>query len=123
VGVEIQEQQENLNRALLASDGKTLNELVAPKARIVGPKGFLTNREEWIGVHAESVYEQVNLETRETETTDYDTAAIRVDVVDSECRYRGETILGLFRVMQVWVIDGERWQRAAIQYTALAQAA
>lgn len=123
MGVDFQELKENLNRALLASDGKTLHELVAPEARIVGPKGFLISREEWIGVHAESVYEQVKLETRETETADYDTAAIRVDVVDSERRYRGETILGQFRVMQVWVMDGGRWQMAAIQYTALAQPA
>jgi len=30
-----------------------------------------------------------------------------------------ETIAGHFRVIQVWVTDHERWQLAAVQYTAL----
>jgi hypothetical protein len=71
------------------------------------------------GREKESAYEQVRLEPSETETHTYDNAGVRFDLVDSECRYRGETITGHFRVCQVWVTDHQRWQLAAVQYTSL----
>jgi len=111
--------QDRVNTALLDSDWGTLNELIAPDARIIGPKGFIINRDEWIGLHKESEYQQVRLEPTETEVNTYDHVGIRFDVVESECRYNGETIAGRFRVTQVWVTDHERWQLAAVQYTSL----
>jgi hypothetical protein len=48
----------------------------------------------------------------------YDSAAVRVDVVESRCRYQGETIAGRFRVSQTWVtVDGTP-QLAAVQCTS-----
>jgi hypothetical protein len=76
-------------------------------------------RDEWIGVHKESDYQQVRLETSETDVHTYDHAGIRFDVVDSECTYKGETIAGRFRVTQVWVTDHQKWRLAAVQYTSL----
>jgi hypothetical protein len=111
--------QDKVNAALLAGDWETLNGLIAPDARIIGPRGFIIDRDTWVGVHQESQYEQVRLETSETETHAYDNAGIRFDVVDSECAYKGETITGRFRVCQVWVTRQQRWQLAAVQYTAL----
>ncbi|HYY04621.1 MAG TPA: nuclear transport factor 2 family protein [Gaiellaceae bacterium] len=112
--------QDRVNAALLASDWQTLEELVDPNAGIVGPRGFMISRNDWIGVHRESAYEQLRLETHDTDVRQYDGAAIRFDVVDSECRYRGETIKGRFRVMQAWAARSGRWRLVAIQYTALA---
>jgi uncharacterized protein (TIGR02246 family) len=111
--------QDRVNAALLKSDWQTLNDLVAPDARIVGPKGFIIGRDTWIGVHEESQYQQVRLETSETEVNTYDNAGVRFDVVDSECTYRGETITGRFRVSHTWVTDDGKWQLAAVQYTSL----
>jgi hypothetical protein len=93
-----------------------------PDARIIGPKGFIISRDEWIGVHESTDYQQVRLETSGTDVRTYDSAGIRFDVVESECTYKGETIAGHFRVMQVWVTDHERWKLAAVQYTALPSA-
>jgi len=112
--------QDQVNAALLGGDWEALNSLIAPDARIIGPKGFIIDRDTWIGVHKESGYQQVRLEPTETETHAYDNAGIRFDLVDSECRYKGETITGRFRVCQVWVTDHQRWQLAAVQYTSLA---
>ena len=47
----------------------------------------------------------------------YDSAAVRVDVVESRYRYQGETIAGRFLVSQTWVsVDGTppRYARAPI---------
>ena len=79
----------------------------------------MTDRDEWIDVHRETGYKLVRLEPFETEVHVYGTAGVRIDSVESECTYHGETIKGRFRVTQSWVTDHDRWQLAAIQYTAL----
>jgi hypothetical protein len=43
--------QDRVNTALLTSDWTTLNELVEPHSRVIGPKGFMISRDEWIGAH------------------------------------------------------------------------
>src|SRR6266536_2191103 len=111
--------QDRVNAALLGSDWQTLNDLIATDARIIGPRGFIIDRDTWIGVHKESEYQQVRLQASDTEVHTYDHAGIRFDVVDSECTYKGETITGRFRVTQVWVTDHQKWQLAAVQYTSL----
>lgn len=109
--------QEELIAALLRGDAQTLETLVAPDCRIIGPKGFVTAREEWIGTHQESTYTQVALENFETDMHIYGDAAIRWDVQHSVCRYHGETIEGQFNVTGVWIRNGDRWQLASLQYT------
>jgi hypothetical protein len=111
--------QERLNRALVDGDPEALEELVAPDCRIIGPKGFIIAKDEWVGVHASGVYEQVLLRTARSEVLQHGDAVIRCDVQQSECVYRGERISGLFRVQSVWVRAAGRWRLAATQYTAL----
>jgi hypothetical protein len=43
--------QDRVNAALLGSDWQTLNDLIAPDARIIGPSGFIIDTDTWIGVH------------------------------------------------------------------------
>ncbi len=111
--------QDRVNQALLSSDWETLDGLVAPDAQIIGPKGFLISRDVWIGVHREAAYEQVRLEVTESAVHAYDNGGVRIDSVESECRYNGELITGSFRVSQAWMTDRGRWQLVAMQYTAL----
>lgn len=116
----VHEMQDKVNAALLGADWDTLDELVAPDAVITGPRGFTIDRDEWITVHQESGYEQVRLDVTESAVRGYDGGGIRSDLVESECRYRGETIEGRFRVLQVWVTDAGRSRLAAVQYTSVA---
>lgn len=111
--------QDQVNAALLGGDWATLDELISPDARIIGPKGYMTDRDEWLKVHRETGYELLRLEPFETEVHAYGDAGVRIDSIESECRYHGESIKGRFRVTQSWVTDAGRWQLAAVQYTAL----
>jgi hypothetical protein len=109
--------QDQANQALLDHDWPTLERLVAPGARIVGPRGFLISRDRWIGVHQEAAYEQERIEVVESVVDAYDNAAVRVDLVESRCRYQGATIDGRFRVGQTWVMVDGSPQLVSIQYT------
>jgi uncharacterized protein (TIGR02246 family) len=111
--------QEALIAALLHGDAQTLDTVIAPDCRIIGPRGFVTTRDEWIGAHQESTYTQVKLENAETDVRIYGDAAIRWEVQESVCRYHGETIEGRFNVTGVWVLSDGRWQLTSLQYTAL----
>lgn len=116
----IRDLQEEVNRALLCSDWATLDRLVAADARIVGPRGFMISRDEWIDAHRTGDYEQGRLETGDTEVFGYDNTGVRIDLVESECRYKGETITGRFRVMQTWATRDGDWQLVGLQYTTVA---
>jgi hypothetical protein len=111
--------QQRLNEALVDGDAATLTELVSPDCRIIGPKGFIVAKDEWINVHASGVYTQVLLHTVESELLPHGDTVIRSDIQQSECLYQGEHITGLFRVLSVWVRTSGHWQLAATQYTAL----
>jgi hypothetical protein len=113
----IRDLQDQVNAALLGGDWETLHRLVAERALVIGPKGFMIRRDEWIGVHQEGAYEQRRLATSDTHVEVYDGAGVRVDTVDSECLYHGESITGTFRVCQTWALDGGEWRLAAVQYT------
>ena len=111
--------QEQVNTALLRSDGRTLDHLVSPAAAIIGPRGFMITRDEWISVHQSAGYRQVRPETLEATVHAYDSAVIHCDIMDSECLYQGQTITGRFRVTHLWATDHQQWQLAAVHYTTL----
>jgi hypothetical protein len=106
--------------ALVDGDRETLGRWVADDCQIVGPKGYLIGKEEWIETHDSGVYEQVMLEVEHTELTVRDDLALRCDLQRSECLFKGETIKGLYRVLNVWARAEESWQLVGIQYTAVA---
>jgi|SRR5579884_1397075 len=112
--------QARLNQALLDADGAVLDRLVAPDCQIIGPKGFKIAKDEWIGVHGGGEFEQIRLEVRDAELHRFGATAVRCDILDSACRFRGEVITGQFRVTHVWARQSRTWRLVAIQYTPLA---
>jgi hypothetical protein len=105
--------------ALRASDPVALDVRVAEHCTIVGPKGYLIGRTEWIDTHNGQVFKQISLETLESRTQTYDQTAVRLDLQRSECLFQGEHISGLFRVISCWHDGPEGWQLTAIQYTSV----
>jgi Domain of unknown function (DUF4440) len=114
---------DELSKALLAADELTLRRLVADDCQIIGPKGFHILKEEWIGPHVGNVYELQSLDVLESTYAVHDQSAVIVDLQQSACVFRGEQIDGLFRVLSVWRREPDSWQLAALQYTAVANAA
>jgi hypothetical protein len=114
---------EEVVAGLWAGDQDLLRRRVARECRVVGPKGFLIGRDEWISSHDGQVFQMLSLETVESEVTGYDETATRLDLQRSECLFNGEHISGLFRVLSVWRSEPDGWQLRLIQYTAVSQEA
>lgn len=120
---EVAQAHRELLAALVEGDVVALGRLVADDCQIIGPKGFHIGKEEWVGTHSSAVYEQVLLEAVRSQTHQYGDTAVRSDLQRSECRYRGELIAGLYRVLNVWVNTAEGRRLAAVQYTAVSDEA
>jgi ketosteroid isomerase-like protein len=115
----IRQQQNEFHAALLRGDASVLESMLAGDCRIIGPKGFYIDRDEWIRTHKDSEYEQMRLDSREVELRQYGDTVIRWEVQDSSCVFKGETIDGLFRVTQVWIRGADEWRLASLQYTSM----
>lgn len=113
--VEITSTSQVLLDALLSGDTDALTTLVAADCQIIGPKGYHIGTQDWIDTHSAQVYQQVLLETLESDTRVHGDCVVRSDLQRSECIYRGEAITGIFRVLSVWVRPQTRWQLAAMQ--------
>ncbi|TXL57626.1 nuclear transport factor 2 family protein [Aeromicrobium terrae] len=109
-----------LNEALIAQDEAALRRIVGERCRIVGPKGFHIDKEEWIRPHVDHVFEMVTLRKVERVVEEYRDTAVVVELQESECIFEGERIDGAFRVTSVWNRDDGPWQLVALQYTAVA---
>jgi hypothetical protein len=117
---QLAESHQRVLDALVDGDGESLDRLLAENCQIVGPKGFLISKRDWIEAHQAEIYEQVMLDVEHTELSVHDDVAVRCDLQRSECLFRGETITALFRVLNVWARADEAWQLVGIQYTAVA---
>jgi hypothetical protein len=104
----------------LGGDTATLEQRVADRCTVIGPKGFLISKPEWIDAHSGHVYEQVALDSLERDVQVYGDTAVCVDLQHSECLFKGQLITGLFRVLSVWTRHESGWQLVAIQYTSVA---
>lgn len=115
---ELEDAQQDLI-AGLGGDPESLQDLVSERCQVIGPKGFLLGKDDWIAAHSRDVYEQLVLESLEHDMRIYGETAVHTDLQRSECLYHGTKIAGLFRVLSAWTRQDARWQLVAIQYTAV----
>jgi ketosteroid isomerase-like protein len=111
--------QERFDRAELAADPDTLRELIADDFLSIGPKGFVLDREQWIGRHVHFTYHE--LETSEMDIRRYGDTAIVRDVQRNQATWQDDDVQVNTRVSQVWVRQDGRWRLAGIQFSPLAE--
>jgi hypothetical protein len=114
----IRKLQQDFDDAELHADRERLKQLIAEDFLSIGPKGFVLNKDEWIGRHVHFKYHA--LDTSEMDVRLYDKTAIVRDVQKNRATYQDQTIQLTVRVSQVWVKqeDGE-WRLAAIQFSPM----
>lgn len=111
--------QDEFDRAELHADAETLERLLADDFLSIGPRGFLLDKEEWIGRHVHFTYHE--LETSEMDIRLYDRTAIVRNVQRNRATYKNQHVELAVRVSQVWVNQQDGWRLAAIQFSPLAE--
>lgn len=115
---EILELQRAFDEAELRRDAERLEALLADDFLSIGERGFVLDKEQWIGRHEDLRY--LSIETSEVDVRRYDRTAILRCVQRSRAIWRGDPMTLATRVSQVWIERPGSWRLAAIQFSTLA---
>ncbi len=110
--------QREFDRAELHADTEMLHRLIADDFLSIGPKGFVLNKEEWLGRHVHFKY--LAVDTSEVDVRLYEKAAIVRNIQRNRATYKGEESEFATRVSQIWVDQSGEWRLAGIQFSPLA---
>jgi ketosteroid isomerase-like protein len=116
---EVRDVQGRFDQAELAGDRDTLREFLADDFLAIGPRGFVLDKGQWIGRHAEFTYHA--LDTDEMSVHRYGDTAIVRNVQRNRATYGEQDVAVNTRVSQVWVRQGRGWRLVAIQFSPLAE--
>ena len=109
--------QQQFDQAELQGDREALARLLTEDFASIGPKGFVLDKQAFIGRHAQFRYQ--SLETSEVDVRVYDGAAIVRNVQQNRAQYAGKELALHVRTSQTWVrVQGE-WKLAGIQFSPL----
>lgn len=110
--------QQEFDDAERRADTDRLNALLADDFMSIGDRGFVLDKRQWIGRHADFGY--LWLETAELDVRCYDGAVIVRCVQRSRASWRGEVMTLTVRLSQTWIELPDGWKLAGIQFSSLA---
>ncbi|MFG1959460.1 DUF4440 domain-containing protein [Nonomuraea sp. NPDC049028] len=110
--------QRQFDAAELAADAGRLRELLADDFQSIGPKGYVLDKEQWIGRHAQFQYHA--LDTSQIDIRMYGDAAIVRNVQSNQATSHGRAVALRVRVSQTWVRQKGSWRLAGIQFSPMA---
>ena len=87
---------------------------------LVGPLGFVLDKQQWLDRYRSSDFVTHSLEWDEVSVRDYGTAAIAIGRQTQRAEYRGAASDGQFRITHVAVRTGEAWLLAGIHLSPIA---
>jgi len=97
-----------------AGDSVTLDALAVPDFRLVGPLGFVLDRQQWAQRYRSGDLHTTTLEWAIESARVYGDAAVTIGTHTQTGDYRGRPIDGAFRSTHVAVRRDGRWQLASI---------
>ena len=111
--------QTRFDEAERTADRAPLQDLIADDFRSIGPKGFVLDKQQWIGRHDRFQYHQ--LHTSDMEVHRYGDVAIVRNVQTNHAAYDDQQVRLRVRVSQVWVKREGRWQIVGIQFSPMGE--
>jgi ketosteroid isomerase-like protein len=113
--------EERLRKAMLASDVKVLDELLAPEIIITSHLGELLSKQDDLTAHLSGVFKIDKLNPSEQHIQIYEGVAIVSVRMQLSGSYRGSTAIGDFRYTRVWRISEKgNWQIVAAHIGTIA---
>lgn len=116
---EIEEFGRRWAAAEVAGDTETLEPMVVDDFKLVGPLGFVLDKQQWIDRYASGDLVTSSLRWVDTTTRVYGDTAIVIGVHDQEAAHRGRANNGQFRSTHVLVRDGGGWRLAGMHLSPI----
>jgi ketosteroid isomerase-like protein len=100
-------------------DTGTLAGLAADGFRLVGPLGFVLDRDQWLARYDTGALVTEKLDWADVEVRDFGGTAIAIGVHEQIAKHQGNPANGRFRATHVLVRDGDRWRLAGIHLSPI----
>ncbi|MDQ7810331.1 nuclear transport factor 2 family protein [Amycolatopsis sp. A133] len=100
-------------------DTDVLAGLAADGFRLVGPLGFVLDREQWLARYGGGDLVTEKLAWTGVEVRDFGSAAIAIGVHEQVATHRGNPVNGRFRGTHVLVREDGRWRLAGIHLSPI----
>lgn len=105
--------------AEVAGDTDTLSGLVADGFRLVGPLGFVLDRQQWLDRYQSGALATQRLDWRDVEVRVHGDTAIAIGVHDQEATHQGNRVDGTFRATHVLVRTEDGWRIAGMHLSPM----
>jgi len=101
--------------AELDADIVTLDALVTDDFHLVGPYGFVLDKQQWLDRYRSGDLATTELTWHDVDLREYGEAAVSIATQSQQATYRGVASNGEFRITHVFVRARDRWSIAGMQ--------
>lgn len=106
--------------AELRGDFEALDALSMPDFTLVGPLGFVVDKNQWLDRHRIGIFKIAVLNWTDVTVRTYADAAVAVGVQAQEAAYQGRPSSGRFRTTQFFVTSGDSFLLAGMHVSPIA---
>ena len=103
------------------SDADALDALMTDDCMLVGPRGFVLDREQCLDRYRSGALRTEAFSWSDVSVREYGTAAVVVGIVTQRASHQGQDSSGRFRVTQIAARQAGRWLCAGLQFSSLIQ--
>ena len=101
------------------ADVNTLSSLTTNDFTLVGPVGFVLDKQQWLDRYRSGALETKSLKLEDVNVRDYGDAAVAIGTEKQQASYQGNQANGDFRITQLFVRDGSDWSLAGIHLSPM----
>ena len=119
----IEELENRWAQAEIAGDVSTLDGLATADFTLVGPFGFVLDKQQWLDRYRGGDLVTSELDWRDRQVREIGDTALVIGVHEQKAAYRGTPSDGLFRATHIWVRTDDGWRLAGTHLSPIARPA
>jgi len=108
--------------AEVAGDVDTLDTLATADFRLVGPFGFVLDKQQWLDRYRSGDFATKSLAWHDVDVRDYGDSVVTIGTQSQQAAYKGSPTDGDFRITHVFVRAADHWLIAGMQLSPVASA-
>jgi hypothetical protein len=116
---DLTELDRTIARAEVDADVTTLDALATEDFTLVGPVGFVLDKQQWLDRYRGGVLRTRQLSFEDAVTRVYGNTAIRIGRRVQQAEFQDRPVNGEFRATHVAVRDGDRWRLAGVHLSPI----